>query len=208
MHRTAAHILAIVILSVLALPSSASGAEPGCRTGAAALVDAIELFNPLYGSPSKFEAYVMNNRAHFGENGDSTRCARALAQALMLESARLYDPGEHQRRQEMNVRLETMGIRPGPQEPTESSEKLALAVLLARLARGLPDAAEGDFTALGTPENELEKMQITAEQLLRIYMEDEWMRMALQQMRPLLLETLRIQRQALLRTAEALAKGR
>ena len=187
--------------------ASPSTEESGCRTGGTAIAEAYLRSNPLYAAPGEFEAYVRNNRQHFAENSDAIRCAQALARFFMGEAARLYDPSERGRRDQLNAQLGLLGLSPEPQQSTASSETYYASMRLTWLARGLPGAALGDYTDLNTPANEYEELLLLALRTLRTLLQDPEMRQILQQVAPSLHELAGLERQSIQRAAAALAKS-
>ncbi|SRR6266568_6374095 len=181
--------------------------DSGCRTGGTALADAYVLANPMYSYfLGELEPYVAANTQHFGANGDSVRCATALAQAFLGSAVQLYDPGDLARQQELNAQLGAMGISPGPQEATPSTQLFGLSMQLSRLARVLPAAAARDYRPLRTPEGELEELQMMAGQTLRMLLQQDPDMAAV--LEPLVREMAGLEHQALRQAAERLASAR
>jgi hypothetical protein len=79
-------------LVLFGLPALA--ADNGCSTGGSALADAYVVADPIYATffGDETGAFVARNRQHFLAQGDSVRCARALANAFAQKAAQVYDP--------------------------------------------------------------------------------------------------------------------
>jgi len=182
--------------------------DSGCRTGGTALADVYVLANPIYSHfIGELEPYVANNREHFATNGDAVRCAAALSRAFLGSAVQLYDPNDLRRQQELNAQLGAMGISPGPQESTPSSQLYGAAMRLARLARVLPAAAEGNYEPFWTPINELEQMQILAEQVLRMFLRDPGMAEIMAQVEPIVRQLASLEHQAIRQAAAKAPNG-
>jgi hypothetical protein len=153
-----------VILIPLFVVAIGHAQEPACRTGAGLLGDAYVLAHPLYSIffDETLDHYVVENRTHFVADGDAIRCANALARALLVASVHLYDPTEQRRRDALNVQLQSMGVSPGQQEASPSSQLFGLSLQLSRLSRVLPSAADGDWGPYQTPVNDIEQLQMFA----------------------------------------------
>jgi hypothetical protein len=187
--------------------STGHAADNGCRTGGTALAYAYVFSNPVYSLfYGSLDEHIAKNYEHFRSNGDSVRCAAALSQAFLAAGLRVYDPNDLRRRAELNTRIEGLGIPSGPQEPTLSSQLYGISLQLARLARALPAAADGDFTPYYTPTNEIEQMQMFAEQILRSLLQEQpQMRDVLAQAEPLIREAANLELRIMLRAAADLA---
>jgi hypothetical protein len=200
----AVQLVTTLVLCFAAQP--AAYAEPACRTGGKALADAFVLANPLsayfFGS---LEAYVANNTHHFRAGGDAIRCANALARAFLGSAVQLYDPSDLRRQQELNARLGSMGISPGPQQPTASNQLYGISMQLSRLARVLPPAAAGDYGPLYTPTNELEQMQLAAAQVFQILLQDPSMASIFAQIEPIVREGANLEHRIISEAAARLA---
>lgn len=197
-------LLGIFLLYLFA--SSEAIAENGCRTGASALGNAFIRANPVhayyYGS---LESYVANNREHFIADADSIRCAKTLSQALVAGAINSYDPNDLRRKQELDVQLQTLGIVPGPAQPTASQQLYVIALQLDRLARVLPAAAIGNYQPLRTPINEIEQMQMFAAQILVMLMQqDPMVNETFRQMEPIIREGAELEYNILVKMAESL----
>ena len=201
------HVLFVALTLMLVVPSAAL-AETGCRTGGEALANAFVRVNPFYtyyfGS---LESYVANNRAHFQNGGDSIRCAAALSQAFLGESMQLYDPDDLRRQNELNARLGSMGISPGPQQPTLSQQLYGISMQLSRLVRVLPPAAAGNYEPLYTPTNELEQMQLFAAQMLQMMLQDPSMVSIMAQIEPIAVEAAQLEYRIISQAATSLANA-
>lgn len=179
-------LLASVLIAV-AGPMAAG--EPACRTGAVAVADVFVLANPMYALYfGDLAVYLNANRARFRVEGDAIRCAGALSRAFMGSAVKLYDPVDVQRRQALDARMRANGINPGPQQPTASSMMFAMSMQLSRLARVLPAAAEGNYGPMNTATTELEQMQIFAESMLRVLIQDPTIRAMFASLEPLIRE--------------------
>jgi len=207
-HRTAGFYVPFVVVAASAcLAMQAHAQELGCRTGANALADAYVLLNPIYSHIfGDLESYVAENREHFREGGDAIRCATALSSAVLGASLQLYDPSDRVRRDELNAQLGAMGISPGQQESTSSTELYGVSMRLSRLARSLPAAANGDYEPLWTPTNELEQLQIAAEQMLRVLLPQ--MADVMAQIEPQIRELAALEHRSIREAAERLTGSR
>jgi hypothetical protein len=182
---------AVGLLLVVLVVSWQLYAQTGCQTGAPALADAYIRLNPMYAYFfGDLESYVEENAEHFGVNGDAVRCAKALSQALQNEALQSFNPNEVRetmdRKQALDAQLGLMGINPDPSpaEPTLSSTLYDLSMRMSRLARILPLTADGDLDSLQNPANELERMQIVAEQILKNMFGDPTLQFVFNQMEP------------------------
>jgi len=170
------------------------------------LADAYVLANPMYSYfLGELEPYLADHSEHFGANGDSVRCAAALARSFLGSAIQLYDPSDLSRREELNAQLGVMGISPGQQESSPSSQLYGVSLQLSRLARVLPAAAAGDYGPLQTPTNELEQMQLVAGQMLRMLLQEDPEMTAL--IEPLVREMANLEQQAIRRAAQTLANA-
>jgi tetratricopeptide (TPR) repeat protein len=180
--------------------------EAACFSGGRAAAEVYVVSNPLYAIVlTDFEQYVAKNASQFSVNGDAIRCLSALSEAFLKTAFQLYDPAEQRRRDAMNTQLESMDIKPDRQS-SASSDALMASRRLARLARGLPAAAKGDFGPYQTPLDDLERMQIFAEQMLRSMIQSPEIRSTLTQMRPVLTDYVKLELTVVLRHAAALAE--
>jgi hypothetical protein len=196
-----------IIIVALFLSSGSSLAEPGCRNGGAPMANAFVLANPIYAHYfGDLPSYLAKNQAHFSDGGDAIRCATALSRALMSSSLALYDPADMQRKQEIDARMEAAGFGRGPQQPNAAGILFQTSMSLSRQARALPSASRGDFTAWNTPTNEIEQLQIAAEQILRILLQDPMTQSVLASMEPLIREAAQFDYHFLLQASRRLAK--
>ena len=180
---------AFIAAIVLATATPMAAGEPACRTGAVHVADAFILANPMYAMYFGDLAHYLNaNGERFRPQGDATRCAAALSRAFMGQAINLYDPSDIQRKQELDARMRLHGINPGPQAPTAASMMFNMSMQLSRLARVLPAAAEGNFGPMNTATTELEKMQIFAEDMLRVLLRDPTIRAMFAQLEPMIRE--------------------
>lgn len=197
-------ILALCVCCYTGSPAFA--ADNGCRTGAPFLADVYVLANPMYALFfGSLESYVTTHKGHFSVDGDATRCAAALSKALMVGAIQAYDPQERIRRDELNARLGAMGVSPGPQESSASSQLFGMSMTFSRLARVLPPAAQGNFGPLNTPTNELEQQILVAGQMLQFLLQDPEMRAVLSTTEPLIREIAVMDHQFVVRAAASLA---
>lgn len=188
------------------LVCSVAYSESGCRTGGTALADVFVRANPIYAYfIGSIESYVTNNQMHFRSGGDSVRCAAALSQAFLGQAIGMYDPNDLRRRDELNARMGTIGISPGPQQPTASQQLYGLSMQLSRLARVLPPAADGNYEPLFTPTNELEQMQFFATQMLRMMLQDPSMVSTMAQIEPIAREGIDLDHHVISQAAASLA---
>ncbi len=143
-------------LVLFGLPTLA--ADNGCSTGGSALADAYVVADPIYATffGDETGAFVARNRQHFLAQGDSVRCARALANAFAQKAAQVYDPELQAIRNQKRRELEGQGIPIGSGLPDASGGYVLISYELARLVEGLPPAAAGDFERLGQAQNEFE----------------------------------------------------
>jgi hypothetical protein len=145
----------------------------------------------IYGD---LESYIESNEEHFRAGGDSVRCARALSQALMKGALQSHDPKAAreaiQRKQALDTQLGLLGIAPGAGlgQPTVSDQLFGMSLQLARLARVLPPAANGDVQPLYTPTNEFEQLQLFATQLMKMLLQDPMVAQAFRQVKPMIEE--------------------
>ena len=199
---------AMTIFALCVFSGQANAAEPSCRTGGIHAATAFVLANPLYAIFfGDLPAYLAQNPTHFRAGGDAVRCSAALSRALMSSAVQLYDPADIQRKQELDIRLRQNGINPGPQQPDAASMLFSTSMQLSRLARVLPAAADGDYTPMNTPTNQIEEMQIFAEAMLRMLLQDPSTMAALAPVEPLIREAAQFEhffiRQAAARLANA-----
>jgi len=203
----APHVLILTLMIALAAPLPAT-ADSGCGTGGDALANAYARANPVsayyFGN---VESYVSTNRAHFQQGADAIRCATALSQAFLNGAVQVYDPNDLQRRADLNAQLGSMGISPGPQQPTLSQQLYGISMQLSRLARVLPAAAAGNYEPLYTPTNELEQMQLFAAQMFQIMMQDPTMAPVMEQIKPIAMEGAQMEYRIISRAAVALARS-
>ena len=195
-------ILAVALL--ISLPGIVRA--QGCKTGAEALANVYVRLNPInaffFGS---VEDYVAQNRAHFVAGGDAVACARVMTQALAQGAFQAFDPSYQRRRDELNARLGTIGISPGPAEASPAAQLYSMAQKMDKLAYALPPAANGNYQPLWTPRNELEQMELFAMQMLgAMLQQDAGMRSVLMQMRPQIEELANVEYRMLLNMAQGL----
>jgi hypothetical protein len=183
-------IIRVIVIVLLFLSASFPViAEEGCRTGASALGNAYVRLNPIYAYfYGNLESYVESNREHFVAGGDSIRCAQAMSQALITGAIQSYDPDELREKQELDARLGALGIAPGPYQATASQQLYAMGLQVARLARVLPSASNGNYQPLYTATNQLEEQQIFAAQMLVMLLQDPTMAEVFTQLEPLIRE--------------------
>jgi len=201
----------VILLLILSVPFLAV-AEESCRTGASALANAYVRLNPIYAYMyGDLESYVASNQIHFVSGGDSIRCAQALSRALMSEAIQSFDPNAARdairRKQELDTKLGLLGIQPGytPSAPTISQYLYGLALQFDRLARVLPPAANGDYAPLYTPTNQIEQLQIFAQQMLVLLLQDPMVADAFRQQRPFIEEAANSEFQMIIAMARSLA---
>lgn len=176
------------------LGAAPATADPGCRTGGVAAANAYVLFNPIYALYfGRFEDYVAQNSEHFRADGNAVRCLAALSRAFLGAGIQMYDPADLQRKQQIDAELGTMGISPGPQQPTASSALFGMGMQLSWLARGLPAAADGNYVPFNTPANEIERMQLMARVMLQQLLQDPTVRQTFAAMEPLIREAARLE---------------
>jgi tetratricopeptide (TPR) repeat protein len=179
----------------------------GCRKGALPAVTAYMVSNPFYSRfLGDFETFVIENAAQFRAGGDAVRCLSALSTAFLQASVSLYDPREQRSRDSLNTEIQVITGNRGPQESTPGTAMLGLSRRMARLARGLPAAAQGDWEVYNTPVDELGRMEIFAEQLFQGMMRDGTMRDAMIQVQPLLKQLAAIDLVATLRMATSIGE--
>lgn len=186
--------------------------DNGCRTGGTALADAYILMNPMYAYfYGDLESYLEANSEHFQVNGDAIRCATALSNAFANTAFAVFDPKEAQEQQAMrdhlNMELGKVGLSPdqGPVEPTLSTQYMNVSAKLARMARALPAAAEGDLEPLATPANDFDGMQIWAEGMLRNLLQNPDVAWAYRQQAGLIRQSAEMEHQIILQAARKLA---
>jgi hypothetical protein len=201
-------ILIIALLSVWLPGIGQAVATTGCRTGGNAAANAYVHMNPIYAVfYGSLQSYVHENQALFTEGSDAVRCLAALSQAAMSAAVQVYDPHEMQRRDAINAQLGSLGISPGPAQPSPASELYTMSVQLARLARTMPAAANGNFGPYYTPTNDLESMQIFAEQMFPQLMQNPMVRTAIAQKEGLIRQLAQIDFQIILHAAQRLSAG-
>jgi hypothetical protein len=201
--------LAVSLLMAGAMVYGASvlrAQESGCRTGGKAAADAYVLSNPFYATFfGDLREYVAENASHFREGGDATRCLAALSQVFLDAAFRMYDPSEQKTRDEINLELDKVGIPHGPPQSSGSAEALNASARLARLARALPAAVDGDWDPYATPVNDIDTLQIQAEQLLRMFLQNPDVAAAIAQAAPLIRQAAVLEHSTVQRHAVALA---
>lgn len=180
--KTRKRLLKTLTILLLASGSGNALAEHACRTGGVALANAYVHANMIYAMFfGDLQSYVSQNSSHFVADSPAVRCAAELSRAFMSSAIQVYDPAEIQRKQRIDAELGSLGISPGQPQPTASSTLFGISMQLARLARALPAAANGDYGPWYTPTNDLEQLQLAAEMLLRQLLQDPAMRQALVQ---------------------------
>lgn len=199
----------VVAVAICVFGAGEAAAEPACRAGGIWVANANLRANPLnailYGD---LETFVTNNRAQYRAGGDAVRCAAALSQAAMSSAMQLFDPGDIQRRDQIDVQLGTMGIKPGVPTPSGSNMMFGMSIQLARLARALPAAANGDFGPLYTPANDFERMQIEGMVMTWRLLQIPAVRAAYAPMEPYLRQLAEHEYGMILQAAERLANAR
>ena len=159
--------------------------ENGCHTGADALGNAFVRSNYMYSLYfGDLESYVAQNKSHFSEGGDAVRCARVLSQALLTNAYLTYDPKDLDRKREIDTRLGTMGISPGPTQPTMSGQLYAVGQQISWLADVLPAAARGDYGPLQRPTTQIQQMKAYAAQMLQLMLQDPEVRAVFGELEP------------------------
>lgn len=139
------------------------------------------------------------------------RCATALSNAFANTAFAVFDPKEAQEQQAMrdhlNMELGKVGLSPdqGPVEPTLSTQYMNVSAKLARMARALPAAAEGDLEPLATPANDFDGMQIWAEGMLRNLLQNPDVAWAYRQQAGLIRQSAEMEHQIILQAARKLA---
>jgi len=205
-HAFTFRVLSAGAMACACIVLEARSQEPGCRTGAIAAADAYVLSNPIYSYFfGDLEQYVTSNAAHFRAEGDASRCIAALSGVFFRSAIQLYDPTDQTRRDELNAQLGKMGIPPGPQESTPSTQLYAASMRLARLARALPAAANGDFGPLRTPANDMERMEALAGMTFRLLLQDPDMQLIMSQVEPMIRELAALEHKVIQKQAAALA---
>lgn len=205
-YGSALRVASAAAMACACMVHEAHAQEAACFNGAKTAAEVYVVSNPLYAIVlTDFEQYVAKNASQFSANGDAIRCLSALSDVYLKTAFQLYDPDEQRRRDAMNRQLEIMGIKPDRQS-SASSDALMASRRLARLARGLPAAAKGDFGPYQTPVDELDRMQIFAEQMLRTLIQSPDIRSTLTQMRPVLTDYVKLEFAVILRHAAALAE--
>ena len=107
----------------------------------------------------------------------------------------------------MNARLGAMGISPGPPQQTASGNLYTMSIQLARLARTLPAAANGDFGPYYTPTNDMERLQIFAERMFPQMMQDPTLRAVIAQHESLIKQAAQAEFQMVLHAAQRLSNA-
>jgi hypothetical protein len=205
----------VVLLAGFLIAASSLAAQNndnGCRTGGAAIANAFVLSNPMYSLFLRdFESYLEENSEHFQRGGDAIRCARALSKVFANTAFSVVDPAEEQSRRAMqdhlNTELGTLGIpNDGSMtQPSPALEYLQVSMQLARLARGLPAATEGDFEPYNTPANEMEQMRIWAENTYHVLLQDPQVASIFRQLKEPLVEIAKSERQMIFTAAQRIA---
>ncbi|UCE90211.1 MAG: hypothetical protein JSW10_05175 [Pseudomonadota bacterium] len=152
---------AVLFACLLAMPAAAD--DNGCATGAGALADAYVRTDPVYAYFfGDLELYVALNHTHFASGGDAVRCAHALAQALVKGNIQGHTaPDALRRRQDLDKRLDAMGIAPAPGQGTTAALQFAtMSLQIERLARVLPRIAGGDYEVLLNAANQIEEQRM------------------------------------------------
>lgn len=199
-------LLGAIVVAVSPWTPVALSQDSGCGTGGQTAVTAYLTSNPFYASlVGDFDRFVSANRGLLVEGSPAVRCLAALSTALLRSSLQLYDPGERARLDELNARMGAMGIQPQRSEGSAADQAYAMSRRMARLARSLPAAANGDWQPWTTPASELESMEIMAEQLLSGVFSSAEMREVMQQITPMLREVLFIEFMMLSKQATDLA---
>ena len=183
-------------------------AEPSCTgDGGMHAANAFVLANPVYAVVfgGDLRAYVEKNRAQFRQGGDAARCMRALSSGFMSTALKLYDPVDVQQRQQLDARMRSAGINPGPQAPNAAQMMFNMSLQLGRLARVLPPGADGNWGPMETPTTELEQLQLFAEGMFRGMMQNPEFRSILASVEPLLREAALFDHKFLLQAARRLA---
>lgn len=97
-------IFGITLIGICASPTAI--AENGCRTGGKVLANAVirsyAEYAFFYGD---LKSYISNNKGHFILQGDSIKCAKSLASALMNQAVIHYDKAALQRKRELDSQL-------------------------------------------------------------------------------------------------------
>lgn len=200
--------LTIAVLSVWLLGIGQAVATSGCRAGGVAAANAYVHMNPIYAQIyGSLEDYVQQNGALFTQGSDAVRCLAALSRAALSAASQVYDPADIQKRNEMNARLGAMGINPGPARPSASGNFYTMSLQLARLARTLPAAANGDFRPYYTPTNDIESAQILAARLLPQMMQDPMLRSVFVQQAPLIKRAAQTEFEMILHAARRLSNA-
>lgn len=180
---TEAKIAVWLFILIMCHPGLANA--EGCRTGADALANAYVRLSPInalyFGN---IEDYVRQNRRQFVHGGDAIVCAQHLSRALTQGAFQNYDPNYYRDREELNARLGSMGISPGPAQASPAAQMMFMGQKMNKLARTLPYGAEGNFAPLWQPETELEQMQLFSIQMFGFLMQDPSIRSVMAQMEP------------------------
>ncbi len=196
---------AIIVATGITLAAACAQAQNGCQTGADAMANAYVRSNGIYVLYfGDLESYVAENRAHFAENGDAIRCARAVSAALLQGAIQSYDPGALRRQQELNTQLGSMGISPGAAQPSASMIFYEMGQQMAWLTKVLPPAARGDYGPLHTPVTETQRMKAFATQMLKSLLQDPVMGQTFVQMEPLIREAAQMEYKQLIAIAAGL----
>jgi hypothetical protein len=181
---------AFIALGIILTASIGAFAEPGCRTGALALANAYVRANPLYAIYfGSIQDYVAAHSQHFVRGADAIRCAQAVSNQLLAGAIASFDPKDIDRKRALDARLGSMGISPGPAQPSVASQFYMMGQTIARLARVLPPAARGDWRPFFTPTTQLEQMQFFATQMLQMMMQDPSNRAVLASVEPVIKES-------------------
>ena len=189
--------------------SSVAIGQEFSQAAIAALGNAFIRANPIYAFfYGSLEDYVAENPEFFVAEGEAIRCARDLSQALLRGAIQSYDPDALRRRDELNTQLRVLGIEPGSPQATPSEQLYATARQLDRLVYALPSAANGNFQLLHTPRNEIERMQIFAEQLLEELLKDPTVRGVFIQLEPMIRELAELEYKILVEMANNLRRSK
>lgn len=167
------------------LAATATARDNGCGHGASAIGNAYVRANPIYALYfGELAHFVVSNRAHFAPGSDAVRCADALARGLVAGAITSYDPRHFERQDALNAQLGSLGISPGPPQPSASAQLLTMARTFAWLARVLPAVSTGDSRPLYQANTEEERIAIFLKGLLAQLLQDPMVRAGLQEAEP------------------------
>ncbi|HVP50185.1 MAG TPA: hypothetical protein VMT56_03080 [Candidatus Bathyarchaeia archaeon] len=208
----AASCLLIFLVATVSCTLAQVNTDNGCRTGGKVLAKAYVLMNPMYAYfYGDLESYIEENSEHFRPGGDSIRCAKALSKAFANTAFAVFDPNEMKEQQAMrdqlNAQLGSVGLSPeyGNTSPTLSSQYYNVSLLLARMARTLPAASQGDYEPLNTPMDDTEAMQIWAANTLKALLQDPTVQWAFRQQEELVREVAKADYSTIVMAAKQLA---